>query len=139
MLCQIGPQSSLTNTLKIFLDELAILHHRNVPYNPQSNAATERYNRTMLQVLRALFIEYPGQWDQNLAWAVCLYNNAWHEAIRNTPNYVTFLRDDNIPYQALILQTPLHDNTVSDRAKNAAHCLSLVRCRRFAKIRRMYP
>ena len=113
--------------MKEILDELAIKHHRNTPYNPQSNAAVERFNRSILQILRALLIEYAQQWDEMLAWAVRLYNNSWHEGIQNTPNWVMFLCDDNLNYDALKPPMPHHDNTVTDRAKNAAHCLALVR------------
>ena len=38
-----------------------------------------------------------------------------------------FLRDDNLNYEALRPNMPHHDNSVAERAKNAARCLDMVR------------
>ena len=50
------------------LEALEIRHHKTIPYNPRGNSAVERINRTLLQLLRGMLVEFTRQWDELLPW-----------------------------------------------------------------------
>ncbi|KFD60141.1 hypothetical protein M514_27669 [Trichuris suis] len=70
---------------------------RTTPYHPQSNGLVERFNRTLLDVLRALVSETPGNWDSALPLATMAYNTSVHEATGVTPYFALFGREARVP------------------------------------------
>ena len=97
-------------------------------FNPTSNSAAERLNRTILQLLRALLLEYEDKkWDDILPLAIFFYNSGYHRTLDNSPFYLMYGRDPNVPYESIISPVQHHDGTVSDRARDMARCLSLAR------------
>ncbi|KHJ42377.1 integrase core domain protein [Trichuris suis] len=70
---------------------------RTTPYHPQSNGLVERFNRTLLDVLRALVSETPGNWDSALPFATMAYNTSVHEATGVTPYFALFGREVRLP------------------------------------------
>ena len=78
-----GPEfrSEVFNEL---LDSYNIKHTYTTPYKPSSNGAVERVNRSVIQLLKGLAND-PTDWDMKLGKAVVVYNNTWHEEIKNTP------------------------------------------------------
>ncbi|KFD51373.1 hypothetical protein M513_07778 [Trichuris suis] len=70
---------------------------RTTPYHPQSNGLVERFNRTLLDVLRALVSETPGNWDSALPLETMAYNTSVHEATGVTPYFALFGREARVP------------------------------------------
>ena len=113
---------------KSLMKELSVTQKLCTPYNPTSNSAAERLNRTMLQVIRSLLLEYEDeQWDKVLPTAICFYNFGYHRSLKNSPFFLMYGRDPNIPYEAILAPVPHHNATTSARVQNMARCLKLTK------------
>ena len=109
------------------LKELQIKRHLCCSYNPTSNSVCERFNRSILQLLRSLLLYNEDHWDKLLPVAMGFYNSAYHMSIQNTPHYLMFLRDANIPYDTILPATPHEDPSVQNRAEEKARIMELAK------------
>ena len=66
------------------LQEFAVQHLFTTPLHPSSNGVTERFNRTLIQMLRAE-VDQPYAWDLHLTAIVQLYNNTVHSETQKSP------------------------------------------------------
>ena len=114
--------------MKEVLHELAITQKLCTTFNPTSNSAAERLNRTVLQLLRSMLLDHEDtHWDDLLPLCMFFYNIGYHRSLNNSPFYLFYGRDANVPYDAILSPIPHHDGTPSDRAANMARCLRLAR------------
>ena len=114
--------------MKEVLHELAVTQKLCTTFNPTSNSAAERLNRTLLQLLRSLLFDQDEKhWDDLLPLCMYFYNVGYHKSLDNSPFYLYYGRDPNVPYDAILSPVPHHDGKLSDRAINMARCLRLAR------------
>ena len=79
------------------------VHQRHITvYRPQASGMVERLNSTLTSILRALVHEHPGSWDASLPLALLAYNTAYHRTLKESPFFIFFLRDPNLPYSTLL-------------------------------------
>ena len=75
-------------------------------YRPQASGNVERLNQSLCKILRALTYRDPLEWDESLKLACLAYNNSFHNSIEETPFFLMFCRDLNLPYNQFLNETP---------------------------------
>ena len=70
---------------------------RTTPYRPQSNGLVERFNGTILKMLRAYVSYKPTEWDEYLPLLTAAYRATPHSATGFSPNYLMLGREVSIP------------------------------------------
>jgi transposase InsO family protein len=89
-----------------------VLHHlcalmgirksHSTPYHPQSQGVTERFNATLLSMLRSLQVEQKANW-KDYVFAMChAYNSTRHETTGHTPFYLMFGRKPRLAIDAFL-------------------------------------
>jgi hypothetical protein len=58
-------------------------------YHPQSNGLIERYNKSIIQILKCYVLKAPEEWDNYVPLAVAAYNSSVHRITNCTP-YLAF-------------------------------------------------
>ena len=108
------PRSLYSDQGKEFVAQLTIdavkafgCHQRHITvYRPQASGIVERFNGHIVSILRALAHEHQDSWDISLPLAILAHNTAYHRILKETPYFLLFLRDANVPYE-MVSQKPV--------------------------------
>ena len=79
------------------------------PYKPSTNAACERFHRTLNSMLGKVVKETQRDWDQRLPQVMAAYRASPHSSTGYTPNRLFLGRETRMPLD-LVMGTPEEDN-----------------------------
>ena len=91
-----GPQFE-GNLFQQLVKEAKIRKIRTTPYHPEGNAQCERFNRTLLNMLRTMPPECKGEWQEWVSSMTHAYNCTVSKTTGFTPYLLMFGRDPRIP------------------------------------------
>lgn len=90
----------MSASFKSFCTRLGVTHRTTSPYHPQSDMV-ERFNRTLLNMIRAYLDENKQQWDQNLQSLAFAYRTTVCETTQATPFELVQCRRARLPIDVL--------------------------------------
>ena len=96
-----------SNLIKELCRLLEIRKTRTTVRNPKCNGQTERFNRTIVKMIKAYIKEDQRDWDLHLACLAAAYRSSTHEATGFTPNLLMLGREVRFPEDP---PTPSHSH-----------------------------
>jgi transposase InsO family protein len=80
-----------------YLQQIGIEHHCTTPVHPQSNGRTERFNRTLKEMLRRMINNCAEDWEDRLGEALLAYRTSVSTTTGYTPFYLLYGRRSRMP------------------------------------------
>lgn len=80
---------------------LEIRKTRTSPGNPKCNGQTERFNKTLLRMIKAYLKGQDRNWDKNLGCLAAAYRSSQHESTGMTPNLMMLGREARLPAEII--------------------------------------
>ncbi|KAH9087047.1 hypothetical protein Ae201684P_000461 [Aphanomyces euteiches] len=114
VLCRFGiPDKLLTDRGSNFVSELATTMYTTLgihklasaPYHPQGQGLVERFNHTIVQMLKIFVNDHQTDWDTYLPRLLFAYRTAHHETLGDSPYFCLFGRDPTLPLDLAFLNS----------------------------------
>ena len=121
---------------KLFKEICALMEitkTRTTAYRPCSNGQVERYNRTLLQMIRCFLQGYPNTWDENLPYLISAIRSTVHRQTNYTPNMMMLGREVTMPVEVMLGTAEVNHNDdqpasyVTQLGEVLQHCHKLAR------------
>lgn len=97
-----------SNLFRALCDELQIAKTRTTPYHPSSNGQVERYNTTVLQMIRCYIEKDKRNWDKDLPLLAMALHSTVHRQTGYTPNRLMLGREVIQPVHLITNNIPGH-------------------------------
>ena len=88
--------------IKALCESHGIKKSKTTPYHPEGDGITERFNRTLLNLLRTLEHDEKQDWKSHIARLVHAYNCTPHSVTGYSPYFLMYGRHPRLPLDALI-------------------------------------
>eukprot|EP00731_Ephydatia_muelleri_P035359 Em0116g11a len=90
-----------SSLIKELCQLMGIVKTRTTPYHPQSDGMIERFNRTLLSMLRMAAVDDESNWDLKLPCLMLAYRTSVHEATKHAPFSLMFGREVQLPIDVM--------------------------------------
>ncbi|KAK3107797.1 hypothetical protein FSP39_022415 [Pinctada imbricata] len=91
---------------------LEVTQTRTTPYHPASNGQVERFNRTLLQMIRCYVDSGQKHWDEKLPLLLAAYRSTPHSITGYTPNKLMLGREVHLPQDLLFRDQSLRKDPI---------------------------
>ena len=72
------------------------------PYNPPCNGQVERFNQTLVSMIKSFVKGKQREWDRNLGSLAGAYHATVHESTGMTPNLLMFGKENQLPIEVIL-------------------------------------
>lgn len=128
IVCRHGaPKRILTDQGSVFVNQflreverlLRVTPLRTSSYHPQTNGITERFNRTLTEMLSMYVSSHQKDWDLCLPYVLFAYRTTPHASTKETPFFLIHGRDPNLPGDLLkVVDKSGETSQTTDQYKN---------------------
>lgn len=108
-----------------------IVHKTTSSYHPQTNGLTERFHRTLADMLSMYISPDHRNWDTILPFVTFAYNTATQKTTGYSPFFLVFGRSPSITFESTFFYAPVPSEASSQEqyVSRLAHCRELARSR----------
>lgn len=119
----------LSEVVKALLKECNTIHRTTTAYHPQTNGLTERFNRTLGDMLSKYVASDHTNWDLVLPYVTYAYNTATQSTTGFSPFFLLYGRQPSATIDTILPYRPDESEyrPVSDAAQHAEACRQIAR------------
>lgn len=119
----------LSDTVEALLKQCQIIHRSTTAYHPQTNGMTERFNRTLSDMLAMYVDSAHSNWDQVLPFVTYAYNTATQTTTGFSPFFLLYGREPTSTMDTIL---PYHPDASETTLLSEAHTFA-EECRQLAR------
>lgn len=122
-------RSFLSEAVEALLRECNVVHRTTTAYHPQTNGMTERFNRTLGDMLSMYVSDDHTNWDRILPFVTYAYNSAIQSTTGFSPFFLLYGREPSSFLDTILLYRPdpSETTTLAEAATYAEECRQLAR------------
>ena len=96
-----GANLTTSNIMKEIFNVLQVDKRKTTAYKPSTNGLVERFNRSLVNILKKYIQEFPNTWSEKLPLACLAHNTAFNASTKATPFLLMRGRDCILPHDLL--------------------------------------